>query len=191
MEGLLSSQLRDSWTDIQSGFGLAVYMFWPDLTVCSILGVPGFYHSALMRTIHTTEPEPFWELATRCSQDFDSAVKNRKHFTDMGDLNGLMEQAMRFPYLTPSGTMRTSVLSTMFDPVIEDLGEEAAAVGVKDFLSCSSTHGVGPCLALFPFMRQGSLQFSFVYPSPLFSRSLMQNLVDSILFYLSEDEPSD
>ncbi|KAG0619683.1 hypothetical protein M758_4G157000 [Ceratodon purpureus] len=154
----------------------------PDSTI-------GFYHSALLRTIHTTEPEPFWEFAARCSQDFDNAVKNRKHFTDMGDLNGLMEQAMRFPSLTPSETMRTSVLSTMFAPVVEDLGEEVAEVGVKDFLSCSSTHGVGPCLALFPFMRQGSLQFSFVYSSPLFSRSLMQNIVDSILFYLSEDEP--
>ncbi|KAG0631303.1 hypothetical protein M758_1G242100 [Ceratodon purpureus] len=147
----------------------------------------GFYHAALMRTIHTSEPEPFWDLAARCSQDFDTAIKNRKHFTDMGDLNALMVQAMRFPNLTPSGSLRTSVLSTMYDPVVEDLGEEAAAVGVKDYLSCSSTHGVGPCLALFPFMRQSALQFSFIYSSPLYSRSLMQKLVDSILFYLSED----
>lgn len=153
-----------------------------------LLGVPGFYHSALLQTIHTSEPEPFWELARRCSRDFDNAVKSRKHFTDMGDLNGLMEQAMRFPYLTPSGSLRTSALSTMFNPVVEDFGEEAASVGVKDVLSCSSTHGVGPCLALFPFMRQGSLHFSFVYSSPLFSRPLMQSLVDSILFCLSEDE---
>jgi hypothetical protein len=96
-------------------------------------------------------------------------------------------QAMRFPSLTPSGSLRTSVLSTMYEPVVEELGEEAAAVGVKDYLSCSSTHGVGPCLALFPFMRQSALQFTFVYSSPLYSRSLMQKLVDSILFYLSED----
>lgn len=150
----------------------------------------GFYHSALMRTIHTTEPEPFWELATRCSEDLNEAVKNRKHFTDMGDLNGLMVQAMRFPNLTPNCSLRTSVLSTMTDPVVEDLGDEdAAAVGVKDYLSCSSTHGVGPCLAIFPFLRRSSLQFSFVYPSPLFKDSLMRSLVDSILFYLSEEEP--
>lgn len=151
----------------------------PDSTV-------GFYHAALMRTIHTTEPESFWDLATRCSEDFDTAIKNRKHFTDMGDLNALMVQAMRFPNLTPSGSLRTSVLSTMFTPVVEDLGEEAAAVGVKDYLSCSSTHGVGPCLALFPFMRESALQFSFVLSSPLYSRTLMQSLVDSIIFYLTE-----
>lgn len=148
----------------------------------------GFYHAALMRTIHTTEPEPFWDLARRCSQDFETAIQNRKHFTDMGDLNALMVQAMRFPNLTPSSTLRTSVLSTMYDPVVEDLSpEEAAAVGVKDYLSCSSTHGVGPCLGLFPFLRRGALQFSFVYSSPLYSRGVVQGLVDSILFYLSED----
>lgn len=157
-----------------------------NLLQSKFLRVPGFYHAALMRTIHTTEPESFWDLATRCSEDFDTAIKNRKHFTDMGDLNALMVQAMRFPNLTPSGSLRTSVLSTMFTPVVEDLGEEAAAVGVKDYLSCSSTHGVGPCLALFPFMRESALQFSFVLSSPLYSRTLMQSLVDSIIFYLTE-----
>ena len=152
-----------------------------------LLLLSGFYHAALLRTIHTSEPEPFWDLATRCSQDFDAAVKNRKHFTDMGDLNALMVQAMRFPSLTPSGSLRTSVLSTMYDPVVENLGEEAAVVGVTDYLSCSSTHGVGPCLALFPFMRQSALHFTFIYSSPLYSRSVMEKLVDSIMFYLSED----
>lgn len=73
------------------------------------------------------------------------------------------------------------------DPVYEDLGKAAAVVGVKDYLACSSTHGVGPCLAIFPFMREGALQFSFVYSSPLFSRSKTQKLVDSILSYLSEE----
>lgn len=148
----------------------------------------GFYHAALMRTVHTTEPEPFWELAKRCSQDFDTAIKNRKHFTDMGDLNALMAQAMRFPMVTPSGSLRTSVLSTMYDPVVEDLSQEvAAAVGVRDYMSCSSTHGVGPCLGLFPFLRNSALQFSFIFPEPLFSQEHMQKLVDSLLLYLSED----
>jgi len=93
---------------------------------------------------------------------------------------------MRFPMVTPSGSLRTSVLSTMYDPVVEDLSQEvAAAVGVRDYLSCFSTHGVGSCLALFPFLRNSALQFSFIYSEPLFSREFMQKLVDSLLFYLS------
>lgn len=142
-----------------------------------------------MRTIHTSEPESFWDLASRCTQDVESAIKNRKHFTDMGDLNALMVQAIRFPNLTPSGSLRTSVLSTMYEPVVENLPEDvAAAVGVTDYVSCSSTHGVGPCLAIFPFMRHAALHMCFVFPSPLYSRSLMQKLVDSLLFYLSSDD---
>jgi hypothetical protein len=145
----------------------------------------GFYHSAMLRTTHTSETDPFWDLAEKCSTDFDGAVKNRKHFTDMGDLNGLMMQAIRIPHLTPKSSLRTSVLSMSFDPVYEDLGEAAAGLDIKDNLACSSVHGVGPCLAIFPFLRNGCLRISFVYPSPLFSRSQIQKLVDCILFYLS------
>lgn len=74
-----------------------------------------------MRTIHTTEPEPFWEVAKRCSDDISEAVKNRKHVTDMEDLSAHMVQAMRFPNLTSNGTMRTAVISTIADIVVEDL----------------------------------------------------------------------
>lgn len=148
----------------------------------------GFYHSCIMRTTHTTETVPFWDLATQCAKDVNEAIKNRKHFTDMGDLNTLMGQAMRFPNLTPNGSLRTTMLSMTFDPVADTVvPEEAEAVGAKNYLSCSSVHGVGPCLGIFSFMRQGSLHFSFVYPSPLLARLQVQNLVDSILFYLSGD----
>jgi hypothetical protein len=148
----------------------------------------GFYHSCIMRTMHTTETVPFWDLAMQCARDVNEAIKNRKHFTDMGDLNTLMGQAMRFPNLTPNGSLRTTVLSMTFDPVADTVvPEEAEAVGAKNYLLCSSVHGVGPCLGIFSFMRQGSLHFSFVYPSPLLARSQMQSLVDSILFYLSGD----
>lgn len=106
----------------------------------SSVSMPGFYHWAMMRTIHTTEPEPFWEVAKRCSDDIGEAVKNRKHVTDMEDLSAHMVQAMRFPNLTSNGTMRTAVISTIADIVVEDLAWETLLQRVVARTICLARH---------------------------------------------------
>ncbi|KAH9545088.1 hypothetical protein CY35_12G030600 [Sphagnum magellanicum] len=145
----------------------------------------GFYHAAMMKTIHVSETESFWEVAEKCTTKYNEAVKAKKHFMDMGDLNALMVQGMRFPNLTPSGSLRSTLLSLTAEPLYQDLGPSAMHLNLKDHLVCTSNHGIGSCLAIFYFIRDAKLEFSFIYASPLFTRPKMQDLVNSILSYLT------
>ncbi|KAG0559021.1 hypothetical protein KC19_10G072200 [Ceratodon purpureus] len=149
----------------------------------------GFYHSALMLTHHVNEKAEFWDLARRCSSSLDNAMNNRKHFTDMGDLNYLMYQAISHPNLTPASSLRTSLLVTFRDTLSDEVGDWAAAIGVEDFVGCSSIHGVGPSLAIFDAIRNGELHCANVFPAPLHSRSQMQAYVDTMMGYLVEFLP--
>lgn len=161
------------------------------LFVCSHVGVvfPGFYHSALMLTHQLNEKVEFWELARRCSGSLDNAMKNRKHFTDMGDLNYLMYQAIQHPNLTPGGSLRTSLLVTFRDTLADDIGDWTTALEVEDFVGCSSIHGAGPSLAIFDAIRNGELHCANVFPAPLHSRAQMQAYVDTMMGYLVEFLP--
>jgi hypothetical protein len=145
----------------------------------------GFYHAAMMKTIHVSETESFWEVAGKCTTKYNEAIKAKKHFMDMGDLNALMVQAMRFPNLTPSGSLRSTLLSLTAEPLYQDLGPSAMHLNLTDHLVCTSNHGIGSCLAIFYFIRDAKLEFSFIYASPLFTRPKMQDLVNSILSYLT------
>lgn len=147
----------------------------------------GFYHSAVLNT-HAVQGEgvQFWELARRCSEALENAVKRRKHFTDMGDVGLLMCQAIQMPQLTPWGSLRTSTL-VVFEEAVED--DDAAAeasrnVGLLDYVGCSSVHGVGPSIAIFDTIRQGALHCTCVYPSPLHSRSQVNQLLDTMVSIL-------
>ncbi|KAL2652045.1 hypothetical protein R1flu_020173 [Riccia fluitans] len=150
----------------------------------------GFYHSALLNTHHVNEVTDFWELARRCSSTLDNAMKNRKHFTDMGDLNFLMFQAITHPALTPSSSMRTSQLVLFRDPALVEIEDLAEDMGVKHYLGCSSIHGVGPALAIFDSVRKGALHFTGVYPSPLYSPSQMRSYVNAMLGLLVRSSQS-
>jgi hypothetical protein len=145
----------------------------------------GFYHAAMMKTIHVSETESFWEVAGKCTTKYNEAIKAKKHFKDMGDLNALMVQGMRFPNLTPSGSLRSTLLSLTAEPLYQDLGPSAMHLNLTDHLVCTSNHGIGSCLAIFYFIRDAKLEFSFIYASPLFTRPTMQDLVNSILSYLT------
>ncbi|KAG6545269.1 hypothetical protein Mapa_013382 [Marchantia paleacea] len=143
--------------------------------------IVGFYHSALMNTHHVNEVTDFWELARRCSSTLENAMKNRKHFTDMGDLNFLMFQAISHPALTPSSSMRTSQLVLFRDPILVQMEDLAKDMGVEHYLGCSSIHGVGPALAIFDSVRKGALHITSIYPSPLYSRNQMRTYVSTML----------
>ncbi|KAG0586536.1 hypothetical protein KC19_2G098200 [Ceratodon purpureus] len=87
-----------------------------------------------------------------------------KYFTDMGDLNYLMYQAISHPNLTPASSLRTSLLVTFRDTLSDEVGDWAAAIiGVEDFVGCSSIHGVGPSLANFDAIRNGEFHCANVF----------------------------
>lgn len=113
-----------------------------------------------------------WELAERAYTAFANAKNNNKHFTDIADLNFLMTKAIENPGLTPSSSQRTSLISVFEDSLIDDHGS-----GVEDYVVCSSVHGIGPNIAIFNTIRGGELDCACVYPSPLYSRKRMLELI--------------
>lgn len=139
--------------------------------------IAGFYHSAILNTHDVKGGEDLWKLATRTYTSFTNAKRNNKHFSDMADLNFLMCQAIDNPGLTPSASLRTSLLSVFEDSMIDHSKELQQVIGLEDFIGCGSTHGVGPSLALFDTIRDGELDCACVYPSPLHSREQMQEFV--------------
>ncbi|XP_028787410.1 uncharacterized protein LOC114743370 [Neltuma alba] len=139
----------------------------------------GFYHSAILNT-HDVGGETLWELARRSYMAFENAKNCNKHFTDMSDLNYLMCKAIDSPGLTPSSSLRTALVSVFEDPVIQDSESDKMhqEVGLEDYEGCSSVHGVGPSIAIFDTIRNGMLNCTCVYPSPLHSREQVLKLLD-------------
>ncbi|KAK3005653.1 hypothetical protein RJ639_016023 [Escallonia herrerae] len=144
----------------------------------------GFYHSALVNSHDLKGGEELWELAKRIYTSFANAKDNNKHFSDMADLNFLMCKAIDNPGLTPSSSLRTSLISVFEDPVIDDSNILDEGVGVEDYVGCASVHGVGPSIAVFDTIRDGKLDCACVYPSPLHSREQMQDIVDDMKRFL-------
>lgn len=132
-----------------------------------------------MNTHDISAEEQLWELANRCYTSFANAKKSNKHFSDMSDLNFLMCKAIENPTLTPSSSMRTALVSVFEDP-IEDLSKIHQQLGIEDYVGCASAHGVGPSIAIFDTIRNGGLDCTCVYPSPLHSREQMQGLIDDM-----------
>ncbi|XP_042000072.1 uncharacterized protein LOC121749565 [Salvia splendens] len=140
----------------------------------------GFYHSAILHTHDIKGGEDLWELAKRVHSSFMNSKNKNKHFTDMADLNFLMCKAIENPGLTPSSSLRTSLVSVFEDPVFDPPNKLKVALGFEDFIGCASVHGVGPSVAAFDTIRDGELDCAFVYPFPLFSREQMNDFVDGI-----------
>ncbi|XP_055812309.1 uncharacterized protein LOC129882158 [Solanum dulcamara] len=138
---------------------------------------PGFYHSAILNTHDVKGGDDLWELAKRSYTSFINAKNNNKHFTDMGDLNFLMCRAIDNPGLTPSSSLRTSLISVFEDPVIDTSSTVHQEIGLEDFIGCASVHGVGPSIAIFDTIRDGQLDCACVYPFPLHTREQMQELI--------------
>ncbi|XP_075638702.1 uncharacterized protein LOC142610687 [Castanea sativa] len=139
----------------------------------------GFYHSAIMNTHDISSEEQLWELANRCYTSFANAKNSNKHFSDMSDLNFLMCKAIENPTLTPSSSMRTALVSVFEDP-IDDFSKIHQQLGIEDYVGCASAHGVGPSIAIFDTIRNGGLDCTCVYPSPLHSREQMQGLIENM-----------
>lgn len=78
-------------------------------------------------------------------------------------------------------------MSVFEDPVIDQSSEmRREVIGVEDFMGCASVHGIGPSIAIFDKITDGSLDCVCVYPAPLHSRQQMQELVDNMKGILVE-----
>nr|XP_043608219.1 uncharacterized protein LOC122580016 [Erigeron canadensis] len=146
----------------------------------------GFYHSTISNSHEVKGEETLWDLATKIYMTFENSKNNNKHFTDMADLNFLMTKAIENPSLTPSSSLRTSLVSVFEDPVIETSSDAEREFGLDDYIGCASAHGVGPSIALFDTVRDGLFDCACVYPAPLHSRQQIQELLDSMKFHLLE-----
>lgn len=146
----------------------------------------GFYHSAILNSHDIMGGEKLLELAKRVYDSFENAKNNKKHFTDIVDVNFLMCKAIENPGLTPSASLRTSLLSVFEDTVMDHSNERHQIIGLEDFIGCASVHGIGPCMAIFDTIRDGKLDCACVFPFPLHSREQMQELVDEMKQLLLE-----
>ncbi|GJV16139.1 hypothetical protein Tco_1361462 [Tanacetum coccineum] len=145
-----------------------------------------FYHSAILTSQEVKGEETLWDLATKSYMAFENSKNNNKHFSDMADLNFLMSKAIDNPSLTPSSSLRTSLVGVFEDPVIETSSDAERELGLDDYIGCASSHGVGPSIALFDTVRDGQLDCACVYPAPLHSREQMQELLASMKIKLLE-----
>lgn len=151
-----------------------------DVLTIIVENVAGFYHSAILNTHDVQGGENLWELAKRVNSSFVTAKSYKKHFSDMADINFLMRKAIENPGLTPSASLRTSLISVFEDPKMEHSNKLHQAIGLEDFIGCASVHGVGPSIAIFDTIRDGKLDCACVFPFPLHSREQMQKLTDEM-----------
>ncbi|KAK1428783.1 hypothetical protein QVD17_17623 [Tagetes erecta] len=140
----------------------------------------GFYHSAILNNHDVKGGEDLWELAQKIYASLTTAKSSDKHFTDMADLNLLMCKVVDNPSLTPSSSLRTSLISLFDETLIENTNDSHKEIGLLDYVGCASVHGASPSLAIFDTIRDGELDCSCVYPSPTHSREQMQAFVDHI-----------
>ncbi|MFS7903665.1 putative chloramphenicol acetyltransferase-like domain superfamily [Helianthus anomalus] len=138
----------------------------------------GFYHSALLNNHDVKGGEDLWELAQKIYTSLTTAKDSNKHFTDMADLNLLMCKVVDNPGLTPSSSLRTSLISLFDETLVENTNQCHKDIGLLDYVGCASVHGASPSLAIFDTIRDGELDCACVYPSPTHSREQMQAFVD-------------
>ncbi|XP_020205884.1 uncharacterized protein LOC109791043 [Cajanus cajan] len=146
----------------------------------------GFYHSAILNSHEVKGEESMWELAKRTYEAFANSKKSNKHLSDMADLTFLMCKAIENPGLTPSSSLRTSVMAVFEDTLVDNGGAKQRQIGVEDYVGCASVHGVGPSIGIFDTIRDGSLDCVCVYPAPLHSREQMQQILDKMKAILIE-----
>ncbi|XP_061353444.1 uncharacterized protein LOC133298205 [Gastrolobium bilobum] len=146
----------------------------------------GFYHSAILNCHEMKGGESLWELSKRTYEAFANSKKGNKHFSDMADLQFLMCKAIDNPGLTSSSSLRMSFMAVFEDTVVDNGDKKQREVGVEDYMGCASVHGVGPSIAIFDTIRDGSLDCVCVYPAPLHSREQMQELVSKMNAILIE-----
>ncbi|KAJ9181369.1 hypothetical protein P3X46_009506 [Hevea brasiliensis] len=179
--GLIAAQSPKGHIDKQRKYGILTF-----INSRSLLEPPlsdhhfGFYQSVILNTHVMKGGEKLWELSKKVYVEFASYKNSNKHFTDMADINYLMCKVIENPGLTPSSSLRTSLLTVFEDTVVEYSNEKHKQIGLEDYMGCASIHGIGPSIAIFDTIRDGKLDCVCVYPSPLHSRDQIQEFVEEM-----------
>ncbi|KAM3352753.1 hypothetical protein ACQJBY_024141 [Aegilops geniculata] len=152
----------------------------------------GFFYSAITNTHKINREERLWALAKRCHDAHSNAKNNKKHLTDIRDLNFLMCRAIENPQLTTASALRTALVSVFEEPATLDVSDLQSKAGVEDYVCCATVHGIGPSICVFDSIRDGQLDCACMYPSPLHSRKQIQEVLDKVKMILHEgSNPSD
>uniref|UniRef100_A0A453FZD0 Uncharacterized protein n=1 Tax=Aegilops tauschii subsp. strangulata TaxID=200361 RepID=A0A453FZD0_AEGTS len=154
--------------------------------------VPGFFYSAITNTHKINGEEGLWVLARRCHDAYSNAKKNKKHLTDIRDLNFLMCRAIENPRLTTASALRTALVSVFEELATLDVSDMQSKAGVKDYICCATMHDIGPSIGVFDSIKDGELDWACMHPSPLHSRKQIQEVLDKVKMILHEgSNPSD
>lgn len=152
----------------------------------------GFFYSAVINTHKINREGGLWALAKRCHDAYSNAKHNKKHLTDIRDLNFLMCRAIENPQLTTASALRTSLVSVFEEPATFDVSDLQSKAGVEDYVCCATVHGIGPSISVFDSIRDGGLDCACMYPSPLHSRRQIHEVLDKVKMILHEgSNPSD
>ncbi|CAI5486989.1 unnamed protein product [Closterium sp. Naga37s-1] len=136
------------------------------------------------------------------TQQVATAVSKGKHFSELPVLEMLFGTVLNTPSLSPEHSLRTSFLTSFTDgPLPLDLttthgtsngsatngttngsSATAAAAAAGDLAVLQldgvmgplvASHGIGPCIGMPDFIKDGALQVLLVYPTPLYSPAQM------------------
>uniref|UniRef100_A0A453FZJ1 Phthiocerol/phthiodiolone dimycocerosyl transferase C-terminal domain-containing protein n=1 Tax=Aegilops tauschii subsp. strangulata TaxID=200361 RepID=A0A453FZJ1_AEGTS len=151
-----------------------------------------FFYSAITNTHKINGEEGLWVLARRCHDAYSNAKKNKKHLTDIRDLNFLMCRAIENPRLTTASALRTALVSVFEELATLDVSDMQSKAGVKDYICCATMHDIGPSIGVFDSIKDGELDWACMHPSPLHSRKQIQEVLDKVKMILHEgSNPSD
>ncbi|KAJ7514043.1 hypothetical protein O6H91_23G024200 [Diphasiastrum complanatum] len=150
--------------------------------------VLGNYSAGLPQDEQVKENVSFWDLARRVSASTQKELSKSRQFSELSVLNMLFSQVLKHPSLTPNSSLRTSLFTLFVDGPVKiqvDKLENLHLAGT--FGPFASMHFIGPCLCVGEALNKGpELSLSFIYPTPVYSRSQLEAFVTSALDLLKD-----
>eukprot|EP00249_Psilotum_nudum_P014953 c25088_g2_i1 orf=208-1653(-) len=149
--------------------------------------VLGNYSSGIPHGEKVKDGVPFWEFARQISATNEKDLAKSKYFSELPVLGMLFSQILKHPNLTPSSSLRTSVLTMFMDGPMNAQWKNVEALQLVGTLGpLLSVHFVGPCFGVVESLHQGpELHLSFVYAIPVHTKEQVESFVGSTLELLS------
>ncbi|CAI5979939.1 unnamed protein product [Closterium sp. NIES-65] len=152
----------------------------------------GVFDSGLPLKHSCSHASSLWGIAGQLTQQVATAVSKGKHFSELPVLEMLFGTVLNTPSLSPEHSLRTSFLTAFTDGSLPlDLttthgtsngATNSATNGTGDLALLQldgvmgplvASHGIGPCIGMPDFIKDGALQLLLVYPTPLYSPAQM------------------
>ncbi|CAI5466045.1 unnamed protein product [Closterium sp. Yama58-4] len=153
----------------------------------------GVFDSGLPLKHSCSHASSLWGIAGQLTQQVASAVSKGKHFSELPVLEMLFGTVLNTPSLSPEHSLRTAFLTAFTDgPLPLDLATahdttngtttNGSTNGTSDLAVLQlggvmgplvASHGIGPCIGMPDFIKDGALQLLLVYPTPLYSPAQM------------------